>query len=263
MRINPVNDIVIAAHRGASYAAPENTIPAFQLAFKEKADFIEGDFRLTKDNEIVCIHDPDTKRVTGNKTKIKVRSSTLAGLKKLDVGLWKGSEYKGTSIPTLQEVLQIIPDGKGIYIEIKDYSELFLKKLVEIIKQFSIPYDKIRIITFNSMSVQSAKKNLPGIKVYRLFGYRFSQKKYFKVILQRWLIHMLPKIGSDGVDSIAAPFIDEKLVKHIRDSDLDFCVYDVENIGDAVRFVKLGVDSITTNSPLKIRNAIIEYLSNH
>lgn len=74
------NNPVIVAHRGASYIAPENTIPAFNVAFNEKADFIEGDFWLTADNEIVCIHDSDTYRI--GKKKISITSSYLSELKK-------------------------------------------------------------------------------------------------------------------------------------------------------------------------------------
>ena len=51
---------MIVAHRGASQHAPENTIPAFELAWKNGADAIEGDFQLTKDGHIVCIHDENT-----------------------------------------------------------------------------------------------------------------------------------------------------------------------------------------------------------
>ena len=54
---------LIVAHRGASKAAPENTIPAFQLAWQLHADAIEGDFYLSKDGKIVCIHDRMTKKV--------------------------------------------------------------------------------------------------------------------------------------------------------------------------------------------------------
>ena len=65
---------LIVAHRGASRDAPSNTIPAFQLAWKQGADAIEGDFHLSKDGEIVCFHDADTKRVAG--TQLVVRQST-------------------------------------------------------------------------------------------------------------------------------------------------------------------------------------------
>ncbi|MGA7721348.1 MAG: glycerophosphodiester phosphodiesterase family protein [Ignavibacteriaceae bacterium] len=260
MQVNSKYNTAIVAHRGASYAAPENTIAAFQLAFDEKADFIEGDFQLTSDNEIVCIHDPDTKRVTKDKIKMKVRSSTLAELRQLDVGSWKGNEFAGASIPTLQEVLQVIPEGKGIYLEIKDYRELFIKKLAEILKQYSLPANKTRIITFNSKSIDLLKKYLPGIKVLRLFGCGISKKKYFKLLSQRWLIHILKTVQCVGIDAIAAPFMDEKLVQLIRDSKMDFCAFDVENIEDAVKLLNLGVDSITTNSPLKMREEIKIFL---
>ncbi|MDA1056051.1 MAG: glycerophosphodiester phosphodiesterase family protein, partial [Planctomycetota bacterium] len=80
---------LIIAHRGGSHDAPENTLAAFRLAFEQGADGIEGDFYLTRDNRIVCIHDADTKRVA-DKTLV-VAESSLAELKRLDVGSWKGA----------------------------------------------------------------------------------------------------------------------------------------------------------------------------
>jgi glycerophosphoryl diester phosphodiesterase len=77
----------LIAHRGASQAAPENTLAAFRLAWKEGADGIEGDFRLSKDGKIVCIHDADTKRANGAKFVVADTDSHV--LRKLDVGKWK------------------------------------------------------------------------------------------------------------------------------------------------------------------------------
>ena len=74
----------VIAHRGASYDAPENTLAAFRLAWQQGADGIEGDFYLTADGEIVCLHDSDTGR-TGDR-KLSVGQSTLAELRKVDVG---------------------------------------------------------------------------------------------------------------------------------------------------------------------------------
>ncbi|MGQ9642848.1 MAG: glycerophosphodiester phosphodiesterase [Ignavibacterium sp.] len=256
MQTNTNKNITIVAHRGASYAAPENTIPSFELAFQEEADFIEGDFWLTKDNEIVCIHDSDTKRVSKEKIKLKVRSSTLSELKKLDVGSWKDDKFKGTTIPTLQEVLEIIPEGKGIYIEIKDDREIFVKKLAEVLKKFPISNDRLRIIAFNPNAVRLAKDILPEIKTYWLFGWYFSKKKCLKSLAQRRLMQTLKTLNCDGIDVNAAPYIDERLVNLLRENNLDFCAYDIDKVDDAVRLINLGVDSITTNFPLKMREEI-------
>ncbi len=256
MQINTSKNTIIVAHRGASYAAPENTIPSFELAFEEDADFIEGDFWLTKDNEIVCIHDPNTKRVTSKINKFNILNSTLSDLKKLDVGIWKGGQYERTTIPTIQEVFNIIPKDKGIYIEIKDDRKIFVEKLREIINQSEIQKEKIRIIAFNPNTVRQAKDVLPEIKTYWLFGWYFSKKKCLKSLAQRRLIQTLKTLNCDGIDVNAAPYIDEKLVKSLRENNLDFCAYDVDKVEDAIRLINLGIDSITTNSPLRIREEI-------
>jgi len=69
---------LIVAHRGSSFDAPENTLPAFRLAWEQGADAIEGDFLLTKDNKIVCIHDKTTKRFSDQ--NLVVAESTLEQL---------------------------------------------------------------------------------------------------------------------------------------------------------------------------------------
>ncbi|TWU26080.1 glycerophosphodiester phosphodiesterase family protein [Bythopirellula polymerisocia] len=90
---------LLVAHRGASADAPENTLSSFQLAWEEGADAIEGDFYLTSDNQIVCIHDDTTERVSG--VDLDVASATLEELRKLDVGSWKERKYINERIPTL------------------------------------------------------------------------------------------------------------------------------------------------------------------
>jgi glycerophosphoryl diester phosphodiesterase len=68
-------ETMIVAHRGASKEAPENTLPAFELAWKQGADAIEGDFHLTQDGHIVCIHDGNTKQVAD--TNLVIRNTTF------------------------------------------------------------------------------------------------------------------------------------------------------------------------------------------
>ncbi len=108
---------VIVGHRGASFDAPENTIAAFKLAWEQQADGIEGDFYITKDKQVVCIHDADTKRTAGK--KLVVAESTLTELRELEYGKWKDAKFAGEPIPTFEEVLKVVPSGKLFVIELK------------------------------------------------------------------------------------------------------------------------------------------------
>lgn len=248
-----VNTLIVA-HRGASYTAPENTIPAFEIAFQEKADFIEGDFWLTKDNEIVCIHDSNTRRV-GNKI-IDVRSSTLSELKNVDLKIRNGEQFAGTTIPTLQEVLQIIPEQKGLHLEIKDNREKILIRLKEILKESNISSEKIRIISFHRNIIRAAKKYLPELKAYLIFGWYFSKGNYFKSLTQKLIMRKLNTVNCDGVVMFADSYIDEKFVQTLKNKNLDVCIYNVEKSNMAIKLINYKVDSLTTNSPLMIRKAI-------
>ena len=83
---------LIIAHRGESFDAPENTLASINLAWERGAGAVEIDVHLSKDNQIVVIHDSNTKRV-GAKNK-KVSKQTLSELKKLDIGSWKNVKWK-------------------------------------------------------------------------------------------------------------------------------------------------------------------------
>src|SRR6478752_5983209 len=115
--------VEIVGHRGASYDAPENTVASVKLAWEQKADAAEFDVYRTKDGKIVVIHDKDTKRTAGGVNKV-VAESTLAELRALDVGKWKGEKYAGERIPTLAEVLATVPAGKKVFIEVKPGPEV-------------------------------------------------------------------------------------------------------------------------------------------
>jgi glycerophosphoryl diester phosphodiesterase len=111
---------LIIAHRGASHDAPENTLSAFKLSIEQDADGFEADFFLTSDEQIVCFHDKDTERICGK--KLLVTQTPLAELQSLDVGRWKGPQWKGEKMPTMADVLAAVPAGKMIFIELKSTS---------------------------------------------------------------------------------------------------------------------------------------------
>ena len=115
----PDGAIDVIAHRGASAYAPENTLAAFKLARELKADWFELDCTLTRDGEVIVIHDDDTERTTG--VPGKVAKMTLTEVKALDAGAWKAPEFAGEPLPTLVEALDLAKSLRiGVYVEIKD-----------------------------------------------------------------------------------------------------------------------------------------------
>ncbi len=115
---------LVIAHRGYSQFAPENTLPAFQLAKAAGADLIELDYHHTKDGVPVVLHDAELDRTTDararwGKTKIRVASRTLEELQTLDAGRWFEARYAGTRISSLTEALAFIQTGNVTLIERK------------------------------------------------------------------------------------------------------------------------------------------------
>ncbi|WP_304458667.1 glycerophosphodiester phosphodiesterase [Alicyclobacillus sendaiensis] len=101
------DDTLFIAHRGASAECPENTLPAFVRAAELGADMIELDVRLTGDGGVVVLHDPTVDRTTdGTGLAADMR---LADLRKLDAGSWFDARFRGTRIPTLDEVFATVP----------------------------------------------------------------------------------------------------------------------------------------------------------
>lgn len=111
--------VEVIAHRGASAEAPENTLAAFQRAVELNADWFELDCTLSRDGQIVVIHDDTIKRTAKGKPKGKVKDLTLAELKTHDVGSWKDPAFAAERIPTLAESLDLARGQIGVYVEVK------------------------------------------------------------------------------------------------------------------------------------------------
>jgi len=110
--------IVAISHRGEHLQRPENTIPAFQEAIRVGADYFEADVRTTSDGIMVLSHDATADRCTDGTGPIS--AMTLEQVEALDAGIKKAPEYKGTKVPTFDQVLDLARGKIGIYVDIKN-----------------------------------------------------------------------------------------------------------------------------------------------
>jgi glycerophosphoryl diester phosphodiesterase len=245
--------LMIVAHRGASRDAPENTLPAFRLAWQQGADAIEGDFHLTKDGHIVCIHDKNTKKVAGR--NLVVGKSTLDELRKLDVGAYRGRDFEGTVIPTIAEVFSTIPEQKKIYIEIKCGAEI-IPALIEEIRKSGLKKEQIVVICFNKKVLQKFKALAPQYKVSWLCGVRRDKSGKMRPSLNE-VLTILGQINADGFSSNRNA-IDEAFVNGVKENGYEHHVWTVDDAETALRFGRWGSASVTTNVPGHMRKYLVE-----
>ncbi|MCG8307447.1 MAG: hypothetical protein MI975_08650 [Cytophagales bacterium] len=234
---------MVVAHRGASGYAPENTLAAAKLGWQQGAHAVEVDVHLSSDNKIVVIHDKNTKRTSGK--DLPVRQTRYDQLKVLDVGLWKDEKYIGEQIPLLEDIVNAIPDGKKLVVEIK--SE---KKIVKVIEQKFRNHPKVNqliFIAFDYETILEAKKSFPENKAFWL-----SSK------FQSGVESILEKVKRDGLDGVDLNYriIDMELMKIAREVGVEVHTWTVNDIGRAWELRRLGVESITTDYPDKILEVV-------
>ncbi|MBL6707460.1 MAG: glycerophosphodiester phosphodiesterase [Planctomycetaceae bacterium] len=247
---------LIVAHRGASYDAPENTLAAFRLAWDQNADAIEGDFYLTRDRQIVCIHDKTTKRVAPNQPDRNVAESTLDELRTLDVGSWKSARFTNERVPTLTEVLATVPEGRQIFVEIKCGPEI-LPVLKPQLAASALKPEQITIICFNEAVVTEARKTMPQYRANWLTSYRQKTKTSPWAPSIEDVLKNLRRAKANGLGSNAnLRAIDLPFVEKVRYAGFGFHAWTVNDPQAARTFRSLGAESITTDRPAFIREAL-------
>jgi glycerophosphoryl diester phosphodiesterase len=238
--------VEIIGHRGASHDAPENTLASFRQAWSQHADAAETDVYLSKDGEIVVIHDAHTARVGGRRRKVV--DQTLAELKQLDIGRWKGEQWAGERIPTLAELLAIIPEDKRLFIEIKCGPEI-APRLVEVLHTAHKRPEQTCLISFSYEVMQRVKRDLPALKCYWIVQLKRNRQTGIWSPPLDEIIRKTKDAGLDGIDFGDAPVIDRELVSKVKQSGFGVYIWTVDSTKEAGRLEQAGVDGITTNRP--------------
>jgi glycerophosphoryl diester phosphodiesterase len=240
----PAKRVEWVAHRGASYLAPENTMASFNLAWKLGADAVEFDVHLTRDGKLAVSHDKDLKRITGQ--KLVIAESTLSELQALDVGRWKGAQFAGERVPTIDQVLATVPEGKRLFIEVKVGPEA-VPALVEAVRASGKKPAQLVVISFNADALAEAKRRLPELKMYYLAGQKQDEKTGKWTPPLDEVLRTAKQIRADGVDVQAKPTFDAAFVSKAREAGFEVHAWTVDEPDLARQLIALGVDGITTN----------------
>jgi glycerophosphoryl diester phosphodiesterase len=246
------------AHRGASGYAPENTLAAFRRVLEMGVPFIEVDVHMSRDGELVVIHDPKVDRTTNGKGA--VGDLTLTQLKKLDAGSWFNlshpgkarMEFAGDRIPRLQEVIDLIKETKvGLYIEIKDpelYPQDFETRIISLLRRNEFE-KKVVLLSFSANSLTKVRRLDSSIRT----AFLASTSKTDPV-------SAAVSVGADGL-AIRHTLLTPKILREARHKKLGIAVWTVDDENAIRRAVNLGADRIISNYPDLVMRLLLEYRS--
>lgn len=232
---------LIIAHRGESWDAPENTLASINLAWQRGAKAVECDVHLSKDKKIMVIHDDNTRRTTGFNKPVEEQISVE--LQKLDAGLWHAYQGDGAIIPTLEQVLDTIPQQCKLLVEVKCDIEI-VPILHDLLTSHQVEPEQIILMDFNYATVSKMKSLMPGYEVLWLSTMR--RMKYIPINIDVLITKTL-SAGLNGLNILNQPRINQKLVDKVKNAGLKLYVWTVDDPNEMKRLIDLGVDGIATN----------------
>jgi glycerophosphoryl diester phosphodiesterase len=156
--------VQVCGHRGHSVVAPENTLPALRAAAEAGGTSCEIDIMLTRDGELVLMHDDVLDRTTDGRGPLA--EVTLAELRRLDAGRWFGEAFAGTRVPTLAEAISEARRlGLGLVVELKERQRVdaAIARLVAVIDEQGAAADLV-VLSFDHPSLLRVRAKAPAIR---------------------------------------------------------------------------------------------------
>ncbi|MCZ4281320.1 glycerophosphodiester phosphodiesterase family protein [Kiloniella laminariae] len=237
----------VQAHRGASGVRPENTMTSFREALAQGASWTEFDVKLSKDGVPLLYHDKDLKRTSGREGLIK--DFTFAELQDFEAGAWFGAEYAGEKIPSFEEVMQFhIDNGMQANIEFKPSDgeeDETVKAVVEMLERIW-PKDRPKPLfsSFKHRCLEVARDIAPayprGLLTYdELDNWKADAERLVCAAIHPWHKTLTPD-----------------LVKAFKQAGYGIATYTVNDPVRARELVAMGVDSIITDHPAVMIDAL-------
>lgn len=245
---------IIIAHRGASTHAPEHTMLAYEIAKQADADYIEIDLQMTKDGELVAMHDEKVDRTTDGKGFVK--EYTLEELKLLNAGKWFNNtypdlaniEYEHLNVPTLDEIFSYFGDSVNYYIEMKSpgiYVDME-EKLVALIKKYKLIYvdkefPKVVIESFNGRSLLKVHELEPKLPLIQLFS--FKEEAALTIQDYKRLNTYASGIG------VNMSSVDKNFIQEVKLNGLHIHLYSISSEIELKQAINLNANGAFTNNP--------------
>ncbi len=234
---------LVLAHRGANKVAPQNTIPAFQKAIEFNADGLETDVHLSCDGHIVVCHNY-TIDETSNGTGL-IYNKTLEELKAFDFGSYFSDEFKGVSLPTLPELLDLTKSMKLINIEIKPPKKDcdLVKKVVETIHEYGIVENSI-VSCFDPECIRLVKEFDSNVKT----GLLYEDDELGHEIMTFGVAKFCQQLNANAAHP-HRKLITQKEVMELHNLGVAVNPWTVNKEEEIIRFTNWGCDALITDVP--------------
>ena len=237
----PVETPIVCAHRGDNVNAPENSMPAFELAAVENLSWVELDVHQTKDGVIVVNHDADISRTTGQ--KLVIHDSTLAELQQCEFGPWMPGSYEGITIPTLEEILTFLHDhDMHVQVELKGNKDDvdFEKNVLDVINKTGM-HDQVMVIAQDYNRLVKINELDPTITKGYCMALAFGK---------------LDDIECTDNVSIEESNVTAELVHDLHSRGVKVFCWTVDKEDTIQYLVSCGVDVIGTDDPTMVSAAL-------
>ncbi|MFF2620620.1 glycerophosphodiester phosphodiesterase [Oerskovia jenensis] len=233
----------VVAHRGNSSVAPQNTLAAFEAAWRAGADSIEIDVQLTADGEVVVIHD-DTLDATTDGTG-RVDALTLADVRAVDAGSWFAPAYAGQRVPTFAEVVDFLVTHPGIdlLLEVKgDWGPDDVRKVTEPVQRAGL-VGRVIGQSFWPSTVAALAKVAPDLRRGLLVG-EYSDD----------LLATCTELGVMTCNPAGHLLVERPgLVDELQGDGLEVQVWTLDEPAQWTLALVAGVDAVITDRPDRLR----------
>jgi glycerophosphoryl diester phosphodiesterase len=242
---------LLFAHRGLSSLAPENSMAAFKLARDRGIPGLELDVHLTKDGKVVVIHDHSTARVSG--VALEIERSTWKELSALDIGSWKGSQWKAERIIELRELFEEFGESLYYDVELKSTisSDYGLEEAVAACMRDAFASKgglagRILVSSFNPMALARFKYLAPAMPTAIIWSGDIEVPAYLRHGEGRWL---------GKVDALKPDRTKVRRLSSLRWRKLGrypILPWTVDDKAEAARLLSLGCDGVISNWPQEL-----------